>query len=383
MYIKFIRQFISGFLLTLLLLNMFCLNVYANEKTIDVCYVLIEAENKTIISSSNENMPVSVGVMSKLMTIYLVGEAIENKQISIDDTLKASTYANSIKGATIWLMPGEEITVDELIKAVIIGNANDAAVVLAEKISGTEEKFAEKMNETAKSLGMKNTSFTNCNGFYDDEKQISTAYDLAILCSELAEFDFLRDYFVCWRDYVRDGQTELVNSNELVKSYKGLLGFKSGYTENSGYCTALAASREGEGYISVVIGCNDKNDSLSKAKSLLDMAFSQYTITVPQLPEKIPEEIAVKRGMRKTVPIEYGEIRKVVLPNSAINSVSSKIVLTDYIYAPVSKNYKVGEIQFFRNDKLMFCVDIVTKENIEELNMQKTLNIILKKLLTF
>lgn len=383
MYIKFIRQFISGFLLTFFMLNMFCLKVYANEKTIDVCYVLIEAENKTIISSSNENMPVSVGVMSKLMTIYLVGEAIENKQISIDNTLKASTYANSIKGATIWLMPGEEITVEELIKAVIIGNANDAVVVLAEKISGTEEKFVEKMNEKAKCLGMKNTSFTNCNGFYDDEKQISTAYDLAILCSELAEFDFLRDYFVCWRDYVRDGQTELVNSNELVKSYKGLLGFKSGYTENSGYCTALAASREGEGYISVVIGCNDKNDSLSKAKSLLDMAFSQYTITVPRLPEKIPEEIAVKGGMRKTVPIEYGEIRKVVLPNSAINSVSSKIVLTDYIYAPVYKNYKVGEIQFFRNDKLMFCVDIVTKENIEELNTQKTLNIILKKLLTF
>lgn len=383
MCIKIIKQFISCFVLTLLLLNTFCLKVYANEKTMTIGYVLIEAESKAIISSSNENMPVSVGVMSKLMTIYLVGEAIESKQISIDDTLKASTYANSVKGATIWLMPGEEITVEELIKALIIGNANDAAVVLAEKISGTEEKFVEKMNEKAKSLGMNDTSFTNCNGFYDDEKQISTAYDLAILCSALVEFDFLRDYFVCWRDYVRGGQTELVNSNELVKSYKGLIGFKSGYTENSGYCTALAAKRDEATYISVIIGCKEKSDSLSKAKNLLDMAFSQYTITTPQLPEKIPEEISVKGGMKKTVPIEYKNVRKVVLPNSAINSVTSKIVLTDFIYAPVSKNYKVGEIQFLRNDKLMFCVDIVTKENIEEINARKSLNIILKKLLTF
>ncbi len=383
MYIKFIKQFICCFMLMVLLTNVFCINAYANEKTMTVCTVLIEAESKIIISSNNENMPVSVGVMAKLMTIYLVGEAIENEQISINDTLKASAYANSIKGATIWLMPGEEITVDELLKAIIIGNANDASVVLAEKISGTEEKFVERMNEKAQQLGMKNTSFTNCNGFYDDNKQISTAYDLALLCSALAEYDFLKDYFICWRDYVRGGQTELVNSNELVKSYKGIIGFKSGYTENSGYCTAAAASREGATYISVVIGCKEKTDSVSKAKALLDTAFSQYRIVTPEIQEDIPEEITVKGGVYKVVPIEYKKIHTVVLPNGDVNSVSSKVILTDYVYAPVLKGKKVGEIQFFRNDKLMFCVDIVTKESIEEINMKKILNIILKKLLTF
>lgn len=383
MCIKIIKQFICYFMLTILLMNTLCINIYANENTMTVCTVLIEAESKTIISSSNENKSVSVGVMSKLMTVCLVAEAIEGGQLSVNDVLKASAYANSVKGATIWLMPGEEITVDELLKAVIIGNANDAAVVLAEKISGTEEKFVEKMNEKAERLGMDNTSFTNCNGYYDDSKQISTAYDLAILCSALAEYDFLQDYFTCWRDYVRNGQTELVNSNELVKSYKGIIGFKSGYTENSGYCTAAAASRDGTTYISVTIGYEEKYDSLSKAKALLDTAFSQYSIITPEPPEKIIEEIPVKGGMQKSVPVEYEKIRKVVLPNSAVNSVTSKIILTDYIYAPVSKGSKVGEIQFFRKDKLMFCVDIVTKENIEEINIQKSLNIILKKLLTF
>lgn len=358
-------------------------NVSAAENKFTACSVLIEAESKVIISSKNENKPVPVGVMSKLMTVYLVAEEINNGKLSLNDILKTTPHANSVKGATIWLMPGEEITVDELLKAVIIGNANDAAVVLAEKISGTEEEFTARMNETAKQLGMKNTTFTNCNGYYDDEKQISSAYDLALLCSALTEYDFLNNYFTCWRDYVRNGQTELVNSNELVKSYKGLLGFKCGYTTNSGYCSALAASRDDTTYIAVVLGYDEKADSLSTAKSLLDTAFSQYRIVTPELPDNIPTEISVKGGLYRSVPVEYGNIRKVVLPYSATKTISSKIIIMDYIYAPVKKGHKVGEIQFFRNDKLMFYVDIVTKENIDEINMPEALNIILKNLLTF
>lgn len=358
-------------------------NVSATENKFTTCSVLIEAESKVIISSKDENHPVPVGVMSKLMTVYLVAEEINNSKLSLNDTLKASTHANSVKGATIWLMPGEEITVDELLKAVIIGNANDAAVVLAEKISGTEEDFAARMNETAVQLGMKNTTFTNCNGYYDDDKQLSTAYDLAILCSALAEHDFLHNYFTCWLDYVRNGQTELVNSNELVKSYKGILGFKCGYTKNSGYCTALAANKDDATYIAVVLGYDEKTDSLSSAKSLLDTAFSQYRIVTPELPDNIPTEISVKGGLCRSVPVEYGKIRNVVLPYSATKNISSKIVIMDYVYAPIEKGHKVGEIQFFRNDKLMFYVDIVTKENIDEINMPEALNIILKNLLTF
>ncbi|MBQ5317641.1 MAG: D-alanyl-D-alanine carboxypeptidase [Oscillospiraceae bacterium] len=373
--------FICIILLYSIISNSF--SVCATKNELSECFVLVEANSKVIISSNNENKVVPIGVMSKLMTIYLVAEEIEQNRLMLTDTLKTSTYANSAKGATIWLMPGEEITVDELLKAVIIGNANDAAVVLAEKISGTENEFTEKMNKTAKQLGMINTTFTNCNGFYDDNKQLSTAYDLAILCSALIKYNFLYDYFTCWRDFVRNEQTELVNTNELVKSYKGIVGFKTGYTEHAGYCTAVAAVRDNATYVAIVLGNEDKSDNLSLAKSLLDTAFSQYKIVTPELPDKIPTEIIVKGGLNKSVPVEYEKIRNVVLPNSAINSVSSKIIITDYVYAPVKKGYKVGEIQFFRNDKLMFCVDIVTKENIDEINIPKALNIILKKLLTF
>jgi len=360
-------------------------NFYVSAESIKLsaCSVLIEAESKVIISSNDENKIVPVGVMAKLMTVYLVAEEIKGNRLSINDTLKTSANANSIKGATIWLMPGEEIAVDELLKAVIIGNANDAAVVLAEKISGTEEEFTKKMNETAMQLGMTNTIFTNCNGYYDDDKQLSTAYDLALLCAALSKYDFLYEYFTCWRDYVRNEQTELVNINELVKSYKGIIGFKTGFTENSGYCTAVAAQRDGATYISIVLGYEEKSDSLSKAKSLLDMAFSQYNIVTPEIPQNIPSELSVKGGEQKTVPIEYGKIRNIVLPKSDINSITSEIIITDYIYAPVKKGHKVGEIQFFRNNKLMFCVDIVAKENINEINAAKTFSILLNKLLTF
>ena len=378
-----LNKIICMILSVVTILNLMSVNVLAQENNRCIIYVLIEAQNKTVIDGDNEYVKVPVGVMSKLMTIYIVAEQIENGQLSVDEILKTSTYANSMQGAQIWLMPGEEITVDELLKAVIIGNANDASVVLAEKISGTEEKFVKLMNERTDQLGMMNTTFTNCNGYYDDNEQTSTAYDLAILCAALARYDFLNNYFTCWRDYVRNGQTELVNSNELVKTYKGIIGFKTGYTDSSGYMAAIAAERNGTVYISVVLGHDEKEDSVSQAKSLLDVAFSQYTVVIPELPDDIPDKISVKGGMSKTVPLGYGKVKSVVLPNWAIESIKSSVVITDYVYSPVPAGFKVGEIQFVKSDKLMFCVDIVTKENIEEINVSKALNIIVKKLLTF
>lgn len=357
--------------------------VSAEEKSYTLCKVMIETTGGVIIESANEDVPVPVGTMAKLMTVLLAAETVKSGKLSLDSKLKTSEYANSMQGAQIWLMPGETITVDELFKAVIIGNANDAAAVLAENIAGSEEKFVEIMNIRAKELGMENTSFTNCNGYYSDDKQISTAYEIAKLCAELSKYDFLREYFTCWRDFVRGGETELVNSNEAVKDYKGLTGFKAGYTENSGYCAALGAERDGVTYISVVLGCDYKDRSLADAKSLLSVGFSQYTVFTPERPKDVPIEIAVRGGMAKTVPVTIGSIRSVVLPNGAAESVTSRIVITDYLYAPVENGKKVGEVQFIRNDKMIFSVDICTDGSVEKMNVQKALGIILKKLLTF
>lgn len=383
MRVFIIKRIICTFLAIITILHLNCMTVFAEEQEYILCEVLIEASSKVIISGSNEEMQIPAGTMAKLMTILLTAEQIENGKLLFDEKLKTSAYANSMQGAQIWLMPGEEITVDELLKAIIIGNANDASVVLAEKISGSEEKFVELMNSRAKELGLKNTKFTNCNGYYDDDKQISTAYDLAILCAELSKYDFLKEYFICWRDFIRNNETELVNANELVKTYDGIIGFKAGYAENSGYCIAAGAEREGITYISVILGCNDKYDSFSEAKKLMNMGFSQYKVFMPELPQNIPTEIAVKGGIIKNVPIECENVRKIVLPNSAVNSVTSRVIITDFVYAPVKKGKKVGEIQFLRNDKILFSVNLVTSENADEINIKKTMGIMLKKLLTF
>lgn len=353
------------------------------DKEYTFCEILIEASGGAVIESVNEDVPVPVGTMAKLMTVLLAAEKVEAGELSLDDKLKTSSYANSMQGAQIWLMPGEEITVDELFKGVIIGNANDASVVLAENVSGSEENFVKLMNQRAKELGMSNTVFTNCNGYYDDEKQVSTAADIAKLCAKLSEYDFLKRYFTCWRDFVRCKAAELVNANELVKSYKGIVGFKAGYTENSGYCIAAGAERDGVTYISVVLGCTGKELNFTEAKRLMNSGFSGYTVFVPELPKDIPVEITVKGGMSAKVPVEYGKVRKVVLPNGAAGSLTSKVIVPNYVYAPVEKGSKVGEIHFIRNDKVIFTVDMFASESAEKMTVLNAVSILLKKLLTF
>lgn len=345
--------------------------------------ILIEKSGGAVISGVNEETPIPVGTAAKLMTVLLAAEQVDSGKLSLDDKLKTSAYANSMQGAQVWLMPNEEITVDELFKSVIIGNANDAAAVLAEKIGGTADNFAKLMNGKAAELGMENTSFTNFNGYYEDDKQISTAKDIAKLCAKLSEYDFLRGYFTCWRDFVRDGGAELVTTNTLVRSYKGIIGFKAGFTENSGYYAVCGAERDGVTYIAAVFGCEDEELALSEAKRLMNMGFSEYTVFVPPLPEKIPAEVPVKGGMSRTVPLKLGNVRSVVLPKGAADSVSSRIVLTDYLYAPVEIGDKAGEVQFLRGDKMMFAVDLTAAQPVDKMNVRKALVIIIKKLLTF
>ena len=379
------KRIISVILAIITIMTFPCSAAYAKEKEKELllCEVLIEASAGTVIHGLNEDAPVPVGTMAKLMTVLLTAEQVEAGKLSVDDKLKTSSYANSMQGAQIWLMPGEEITVDELLKGVIIGNANDASVVLAEKVSGSEEKFVRLMNDRAAELGMKDTVFTNCSGYYDDDKQISTASDIAKLCAELAKYDFLRDYLTCWRDFVRGGETELVNANEIVKSYKGIAGFKAGYTESSGYCVAAGAERDGVMYISVILGCTDKDDGFTEATRLMGIGFSGYTVFVPELPGDIPSFVPVKGGLIRQAAVECGEVRSVVLPNGAAGSVSAKVIMPEYVYAPVKKGDKVGEVHFMRNDKMMFAVDIVATESAESMNLKNAIGIILKKLLTF
>ncbi|MGN1135471.1 MAG: D-alanyl-D-alanine carboxypeptidase family protein [Oscillospiraceae bacterium] len=343
----------------------------------EYCSIVFELTSGIVIDDVNADKAVPVGTMNKLMTVLLAAEKINCKELSLDSVVKASEYANSMQGAQIWLMPGESITVEELLKGVIIGNANDASVALAEAVSGSEKKFVSAMNDKAAMLGMEHTSFTNCCGYYDDDKQISTAGDLSKLICELYKYDFLTPYFTTWLDYVRNDAAELVNANELVKKFEGIIGFKAGFTENSGYCVAAAAQRGDKAFGVIILGSDDKDEAFSTAKTKLNSVFADYIVIKPEPPEKIPETVAVKGSLDAEIPITFGEIRNIVIPKGAADSISSVFVLPDYVYAPVKKGDKIGEIQFYRKDKYLFSVDIVAAENADE----KTNGVVLLKLL--
>lgn len=358
--------------------------VFAEEKIeYKECSILFEISTGAVIDSGSETECVPIGTMNKLMTVLLVAEKIENGEMALDESVKTSAAANSMQGAQIWLMPGEEMSVEDLLKGVIIGNANDASVALAEAVCGTESDFVELMNQRAGELEMYDTSFTNCCGYYDDSSQISTAEDMSKLVSELFKYDFLQPYFVCWLDYLRDGGTELVNSNILVKNFSGIIGFKAGFTESSGNCIAAAANVDGKAFGVVLLGYEDKDIMFSDAKRLLNYAFSNYQIMKPSLPENMPDEISVRGGVTKFVGLEYDDVRNIVIPNGAVGTISSKVFVPDYVYAPVNAGDKIGEIHFYRNGKFIFSVDINAEKSVEGMNIKKSMVILLKFLLSF
>jgi D-alanyl-D-alanine carboxypeptidase (penicillin-binding protein 5/6) len=352
---------------------------YSHEE----CTLLFEVSSGAVLDSVNADKTVPIGVMNKLMTVLLAAEQIESGKLAMDTAVKTSAAANSMQGAQIWLMPGEEMTLEDLLKGIIIGNANDASVAVAEAVAETEEKFVVMMNSKAAELGMANTSFTNCCGYYDDDKQLSTASDMAKLVSALMKYTFLREYFTCRLDYLREGETQLVSTNKLLGRVDGMAGFKAGRTDHAGYCIAAAAERDGKAFGVIILGCDDEDDMFSRAKALLESAFSEYTVITPSLPENIPEEIAVKGGTADTAALEYGNVRGVVLPKWDVDSLSSEIFLPEYVYAPVNAGDKIGEIHFYRNKKFIFSVDITSADDIEQLDIKKAMVILLKIMLSF
>lgn len=200
-------------------------------------YILIESNTKTVLEEYNSSKRLNAGYLNKLMALLIIAEDIASGKYTLDTELTASQSVSGIKGSVVWLEPGDKMNVEELLKSVIIGNANDALSVLAERSSGSVDEFVMQMNSRAFDLGLRNTAYFSPYGYYD-EREYTTAYDIAIICSELSKYDFLQPYFKTWRDFVRNGTVELVNENTLSRTYQYHAGFKAVHSEESGYCIA-------------------------------------------------------------------------------------------------------------------------------------------------
>lgn len=358
----------------------FILNAYAEENQNDkTSYVLMEVETKTIIDSQNPDLKLNCGYMSKLMSILIIAEAIETGKFSLDDNLTASSSVTGTKGSVIWLQQGDTLTADELLKGLIIGNANDALTVLAEKSHRSIDEFVSQMNSRAFDLGLRDSAFTNPYGYYS-ENDYSTAHDMALISAELSRYDFLTPYFQTWRDFIKEGQTELVNENTLARTFNGHMGFKASHSDNSGYCISEKAVNDDTSYIAVVLGAEDEYTSFSTAKNLINKGFKEYKVTVPGFLDELLLPMKVKSGEETAVEIMLESQNSVVIPKSA-PELTNKIVIPDYITAPVKKGQKIGTLAFYNDKTLVFETSIITKNEVKKSSLLFTVKKSLSNLL--
>ncbi len=339
-------------------------------------YILIESNTKTVLEEYNSSKRLNAGYLNKLMALLIIAEDIASGKYTLDTELTASQSVSGIKGSVVWLEPGDKMNVEELLKSVIIGNANDALSVLAERSSGSVDEFVMQMNSRAFDLGLRNTAYFSPYGYYD-EREYTTAYDIAIICSELSKYDFLQPYFKTWRDFVRNGTVELVNENTLSRTYQYHAGFKAVHSEESGYSIAECGKNEsGTAFISVVLGAESDDDSFKKAKQLINSGFSNYKVTDSYFPDEMFKPIRVKNGEESAVEPILAKQGNIVVPKGT-TSLRIICVFPEYLNAPIKKGQKIGTAAFFNGKKIVFETDVIVKNDVKKISF----GFILKKML--
>ena len=338
--------------------------------------VLMEASTGQVLFEKDPHAVRSCASITKVMTLCLVFEAIDSGRLSLDQTLTTSAHAASMGGSDIWLEEGEAMSVDDLMKATVIMSANDAAVVLAEAVSGSEDAFVERMNQKAQELGMNDTVFKNCNGL-DEEGHVTSAYDVALMSRELIRHEKIFDYTLTWMDSVRGGETQLVNTNKLIRSYQGITGLKTGTTGQAGSCITATAEREGLSLIAVVLGADSTDHRFQDAAALLDYGFGGWRVTEPEVP--VLDPVPVARGMAPTVEVQAGESPSILLEAAETGQVETEVVLQE-LTAPIQAGEVVGQIHYQVNGKTVAQVDITAVSGVEAVTFSGALGRLLQAL---
>ncbi len=328
--------------------------------------ILIEVNTGEILYEMNADEQMPPASITKIMSLLLIMEAIDRGDMSLEDVISASEHACSMGGSQIWLEPGETMTVDDLLKAAVIASANDATVALGEQIAGSEEGFVSMMNARADALGMTNTHFVNATGL-DAEGHVSTAHDVAIMSAELIKHDLIKNYSTVWMDTLRDGESELVNTNKLVRFYEGTTGLKTGTTSGAGYCLSATAERNGLELAAVIMSGDTSADRFNGAKKLLDYGFANYAYTdiPPELGDLV--SLAVKGGTEPTVALEAKDNFGMLLKKSDAASITQKVNLNENAAAPVKKGDVLGTIDFYSGDNQIGSVNVTAAQSIDKM----------------
>ena len=338
--------------------------------------ILMDLNTGTVLYEKEADTVLPPASITKIMTILLVFEALDSGKISLTDTVTASAHACSMGGSQIWLKEGEQFTVDELLKATCIKSANDTSVALAEFVSGSEEAFVAEMNKRAQELGMTNTVFKNASGL-DADGHVSTARDIALMSRELMKHKDVTKYTTVWMDYLRDGTTQLVNTNKLINSYDGITGLKTGTTNLAKNCLSATAERDGLGLVAVVMGCETSADRFQSARTLLDYGFAGYEIVTPQVDTSGLVKAHVAKGVNQYLPLELGEVTGVLVPKGRGGELTQVTELEGELEAPVAKGQKVGVVKLYLDDKLVSEIDVLTGMESPRINFLLALQLLL------
>lgn len=306
--------------------------------------VLIDQGSGTVLYEKNPDQSVPIASITKVMTLLLTFEAVHEGRLSMQTMVPVSEHAYSMGGSQIWLEPGEQFTLDEMVKAICVASANDAAVAVAELVGGSEPAFVEQMNVRAAQLGMKDTHFCNACGL-DAEGHLSTARDVAIMSRQiLTTCPEVLHYTGIWTDSLRGGKTQLINTNKLLKRYNGVTGLKTGTTGGAGVCVSASASRDGLDLIAVVLGADSSKERFESAAALLDYGFSHYQAApMPDLGQR-PLQLPVRGGGESTIPLDYTALPQRVLTKKDGGTLSARVELPQRLEAPVAQGQTVGRV---------------------------------------
>ncbi len=331
--------------------------------------ILMEQTTGQVLYELKPDTKMPIASVTKTMTILLIMEAIDSGKIKYSDMVSTSEHAASMGGSQVFLEVGEQLSVDEMLKAIAVSSGNDAAVAMAEYISGTETAFVDQMNKKAKELGAVNTHFINCNGLNETEEHYSTARDIAIISSELLRHKDIEKYLTIWMDTIRNGKFGLSNTNKLIRFYDGANGIKTGSTSVAKYCLSASAKRNNMQLIAVVLGAPSSSQRFSSASKLLDYGFanyaladnSSYNIELPKIP--------IKGGTADFAETKISGSLNAIVKKGNQNKITVKVKTKDTLSAPVKKGEKVGEATFCIGNEILLKRDVIIKSDVPKIKL--------------
>ena len=344
---------------------------------------LLNSHLGKVLYSKNPHEKLRPASVTKIMTILLIMEALDRGEINISTSIPCSEKAASMGGSQIWLDSRESLTVDEMLKAICVVSANDCTVAMAEYLAGSEELFVQKMNEKAKELGMNDTTFKNCHGI-DEEDHLTSSYDIALMSRELLiKYPNIVKYTTIWMDTLREGKSQLVNTNKLVRTYDGITGLKTGSTSLALYNLSATATRNDLSLIAVIMRAPTPQIRFSEAKLLLDYGFTTYNYKKIAYKNDVFQNVSVEKGVTNNINLLYENDVGLIINKNQNENITQEVNIDDNIVAPINKGQILGKIDYYLDSSIITSVNLIAENNISKINIVNSFTYLIRNWISF